>query len=374
MFLVLLIRKPEDVSRKMCPINILANLLIIPALVLSHPATPLFLILNLITAIILIKIFINGAAPYIKEILFKTILISVTWVTWNFVLGSEGGTVSALLRFCNTVIESLFGGTELESATKKLSSTAYKPTYYIIIQMHLVHWVLLLSIALLIFMVYHLHRTTVGLTLSACFLSSQSTAVLFFLGGLAFFSRPSVFTYITSTPIIALALGLFLDSLRIKLRFQKRNLQTILSFFILVFISLSALSMPVLKYSDIPFLYMPTKEHEALKFTLINLPANHSLVSTSYNTPSGFYTVLLNAYGGQKGKIAYSDWRYLAGTQEIEGTAVLVLRSCIMRDTYFQTNQSYQNLIEILNSHLSVTHSKVYDSGESVELFVPINH
>lgn len=372
-FLLLCIRKPMRTNRNSSRGNILASLVLIPALVLSHPATPMFLLLNLITAMLLLRIFIGPIRYYLTEIFGKTILLAVTWVSWHMTR-EEGGALSTLTTFGQTVVQSLRGGPQLQSAEMKLSGFTYTTEYYFVIRLHLIHWMIIFSLALSVFLVYHFRHNITGLLLAACLLSSQSTAVIFYYGGLAFFSRPSLFTYIVFAPIAAITFRFFLHARRDAhpQAHLARKTFAILGLFLILFVSFSAFSIPVLKYSDTPFLYLPTSEHTALKFAIKNLPTNMSLVSTSYNTPGGFYSLMINASGGQRGDITYHDWRFVVGTEEIDRAAVLVLESCSTRDAFFETNPTYDSLLTKLTSYLRANHSKVYDANGNVSLFMPI--
>jgi hypothetical protein len=373
-FLLLLLRKQEDIDKRIDVGNVLMSSIVAFVMVLSHPAAPLFLLLNIMTAILLIKIFVRKSSSYIKELLLKAGIVAVAWFSWNISIQRQGA-ISTLITFGNIVIESMFAKSQsqLQTATTKLSSSSYTPAYYNVVLLHLIHWVLIFSLAVLAFFVYHFHHEITSLTVSGFLLSSQSTAIIFFLGGLDFFSRPSLFTYIAFAPLAAFVIGDLLGMPRITLersRFKKK-FQTLLATFTMLLIVFSAMIVPVMKYADTPMLYMPTREHYALQFALKNLPSNQSLVSTSYNTPSGFYSLLLQSSGGQKGSLTYTNWVFLIGSNDTQSAAVLALPSVINRDAFLESNQTYRSSMDMLLNYLPNDHSRIYDAGENVSLFVP---
>jgi hypothetical protein len=340
-------------------------------IVIAHPGVPLFLIADFLAAILLLKLFIRKSGSYMKELAIKTSFLAVAWMAWNLSRKSMGA-IDTLTDLTRTIGESLMGSSSsIETSVAKLASVSYTPEYYVIIQAHLVHMVIVFLLFLSIFFLFRLRRSASGLLLASGFLASLLVSVPLFFAGLPWFSRPSFLMYTFFAPLAAMAIDQHLVRGKARRSHPSTKSREIFGILLIVAIFVSAISLPLIKYSDTPFLYLPTKEHGALKFAVKSLPTNLTLLSTSYNTPWGFYSMLLNSSGGLGSSITYSDWRLLVGTEQVHEVAVLTLNSILARDAFFTASPTYGDMLTNLTSSLSAIDHKIYDAGGNDSIFVP---
>jgi len=256
-----------------------------------------------------------------------------------------------------------------------ISSVNYTNEYYFIIQMKLAHFIIVLSIAALIFLIYRFHRNIVTLSISSLFLSIQSFNIISLFSDLSLATRPILYTYLVFPVFVIVALN---ENLLEGLAIINNRIRLILRLLIISFLFLSALSLPILQNSDLPFLYSPTEEHAVFVFAINYLPGDLPILSTSYNAPGTFYIRLFQREQrlGQN-VVGAGDWRnFLRNETELplklDGAVVLILGSSSKRDAFWHVNPTFSDSLIILRTYLHRTHSKVYDVGENSKLFMPV--
>jgi len=377
-FLLLTLPNQKKSISKTTYADLFTSLLIIPPLVFSHPSTPLFPVLGFICAIVISKIPILIFHKYhttslIQKNLGKIIVLALTWLTWNLSVPGMGG-VQTFTSITQRIIEAfIYSPLETPQSTAlKLSSVTYTNEYYIIIQMKLAHWIIIFFIGILISLIYRFYRNFTAILIISLFLFSQSTFLVSYFSDLSFTSRPSFYVYLIFPLIITIAISSHLFEGLTSINDYKRS---ILRLFIISFLFLSALSLPVLNHSDTPFLYVPTQEHASEIFAIKYLPGVLPVMSTLPNGPGPFYSRLNQRERGLGSGIGASWYNLVRNETRINSILynAVVLFSGISskRDAYWKYNPSYSDSLNRLKTYLERTHSKVYEAEDIANIFVP---
>jgi hypothetical protein len=361
--------------------DLVASLPIISVLILAHPATPLVVVAGLMVAIVFWKISapilkVHDATTMVRKNFGKIIVLSIAWLAWNVSVPETGG-ISILVGLAARVVDALINPLNTPASTSlKLSSATYGSEYYTIILMRIGHWIVIFSIGILILLIYRFHRNFTALFISSLFLISQFLVLPVYFSGLSFTSRPSLYTYLIFSIIVIFAFSQnSLDGLA-GINPRKRSTLNLLITSFLIF---STLSLPILHYSDLPFLYAPSQEHATWIYVIKYLPGDVPFMSTSYNSPGTFYYRQFqreSVLSLGSSIIGASDWRVVLSNEtelsaKLQNAAVLLLGSSSKRDGFWNVSPSYSDSLNNLGVYLQRTHSKVYDVKENYNLFVP---
>lgn len=380
-FVLLSTRNSSELNSSCSYTNYALSFLLVFLIVISHPGVPLFLIAGFLAAMLALRLLIPNSGSYIKELAIKISALAFVWIAWNLTRASMGA-IETLVNFAKTIELSLMGGsTSIATSLTKIGGSSYTPEYYVIIQTHLAHMVIVFALFLSIYLLFGFRRHPSDLVNASCFLAALLISIPLFLAGLPWFSRPSLIMYTFFAPVSAVVIDKSVSQLskirKTRMPKTKRTiikLRHVFGILLITSVFVSAVSLPVVKYSDTPFLYLPTKELEALKFAKNNLPTNLTMLSTSFNTPSGFYSMLLNSSGGSGSGVTYGDWRSLVGTEQEYEVAFLTLNSILVRDAFFRVSPTYGDILASLTDSLSFAENKIYDAGGNDSIFVPSQH
>lgn len=336
-------------------------------MILSHPATPLFFVGNLVAVTILAGLSKRLSLREVKDLIYFTLFTFLVWLIWHnyFVPGRSGlltifDTIDNLLNSLRTDPTEIF-------ETSKIFPI-FTPIYSFIVRIRLILCFLPAVLVLpMLFLVYWYRKNAklskISIILISWLLSNLSSAVPLLYAGLPYFYRPALFTFISWGPSAAFIYMTIqgINSSRIERSLNWKRIGIFLRFsFVILLILLPGLMLPVVKYSPLPYLY-PTSRELATKMSLDTYQKRgSSAIYMEFNIP-WLYTYILT--GANE-----SNVRLLGQVGEniidrLRSETLFVTDRLITRDAFYLSNPSMNELIVNVSEFAKMTHNKVYDAG-----------
>lgn len=345
---------------------------LIVVLAISHPATPLYLILNLAGMITLAVVF-RGIRSKERGLLFFALTVSaVVWLLWNMI-GTSPGIILDLKGIGETIVASLVESpSEVSGAAKIVGSHTeiYNTVQWARLLITLVAY--LTSFLIPIVMYRYFKEKKQLLILTGWAWSNMLTTVPLLYAGLPYFQKPALFTIASCGPITAII-------------FEKTSVSKIKSMmriFLVIFIVMSSMLIPLTKYAPLPMEY-PTSRELAGK-TFLDLYVGRGIPFIYFETPAWGYSYVLLGYEPTSwvGAIAlYKPLRawdvYIPGeglnSSVLEGASLWVTYRLSVRDAFILNTPSWEYVTENVTLTLPAsTHNKVYDSGWPECILIPL--
>ena len=344
-------------------------------LTMSHPASPIFFIANLAGVAILGQVL--GRKDFRRKelrLIAYTLLISTfCWTLWNFLLPT--GAIRTLTCMMRNLIESLSQRPSEVSGITKIFAE-YTSIYGLVIDIRFTLTLTVFIIAILSsFALYRYFSTRkVLLILTGWLVSNMSSSILLLYAGLPFFARPALFTFIAWAPLGALAYKALVAKRKSGLHAKMKSVMR--SVFLVAFIVLPLLLMPIIKYGPLPFLYSTSRELASKRFLDLHLGNSGILVYLEYNLPWGYSYILDEHAPAHKTMSLTIGSFYLPGegldTSLIDQASLWITYRLVTRDAFYNYTPSMLHAVENVTLVLpETTHDKIYDSGWPEWILVP---
>jgi hypothetical protein len=345
--------------------------------VLSHPATPLFFIANLSTILILDYVLAGLRRKEFKSrpVILPTLLTSsFLWILWNSF--TPTGAIRNLESIAGNLITSLFTTpTEVPGVARIF--VGYTPIYRAIIDSRLVLTAAIFSSAVLfpLLMYRYLRDRNALVMLMGWVMSNMASSVLLLYAGLPYFARPALFAFMAWGPLGAIVYDILAK--KRKSGIQRKIKSVAAGAFLVGFIIVPSLLMPLIKYSPLPFLYTTGRELTSKSFLNLHWSGNTEVIYFDAVYIANTYSWLF--YGSNtsiRSVEIYSIYSPNEGLDPniVNRSALWVTYKPVTRDAFWNYNPSYLQVVENVTQLLpKTTHNKVYDSGWPECILLPRN-
>ena len=336
-------------------------------MVLSHPATPLYFVSNLVAVIVLAGLFKRLSHRELKDLLYLILFTLLIWLGWHYYMVPEAAGLNTIYDLIINFYESLrYGLTEISGSSEIFGG--YTSVYSVFVSLRLaLSFLPVVIIFPLLFLVYrfrdNVELSKLSIILMAWLLSNLSSALPLLYAGLPFFYRPVLFAGIAWGPIVALIYGLLINvkGLRTKRILPSRNMSKTLRLPLLIcFIIIPCLILPVIKYSALPYLYPTTKELSAKMFLDTHQGRALSAIYLEDNRP-WLYTYILMGVDESGVIMLSSIGENIIGTLRSE--TLFVTDRLVTRDVFIHYDPTMYQIIANVSEFTETTHNKVYDAG-----------
>jgi hypothetical protein len=338
---------------------------IIP-LVISHPATPLFFMYNLVAIAVLAFASRKFQSKETKLICITLAVVSIIWLLWNMI-GTTPGVIYTLKDISQNVVNSLIQSPTTVSGVSRIL-VGYNTVYREIINVRLV---LMLAIYLCAFLIpiimyKRLKSQKVLFILTAWAWSNMSVAIPLLYAGLPYFQKPVFFAMASWGP---LALLLFKTKSRVWIRKAKY-------IFLVAFIISSALLIPLYKYAPVTLEYPPSKELTSKSF--LDLYGSTSIGFIYFEDPAYYYSYILYNQSDlavlHYGVLSIYNFGEGLNYSIVAENSLWITSRLLARDAFWAYDPSMHEIVENVTVTLpETTHNKVYDSGYPESILVPRN-
>jgi hypothetical protein len=190
---------------------------------------------------------------------------------------------------------------------------------------------------------------------------------IFVYAGLPYFARPALFVFIAWVPIGALTYEIVSRS---KTKIWNVNVKKVIHCsFVIFFILLPSLLLPLIKYGSAPFLYSSSKELASYRFLDLRVTNDGILIYFENNLPYG-YSYITDGYLRDDGSRSLTFSQTYSLTEGLDynlvNTGTLWLTSRLAtRDAFYNYDPSLQSIVENVTFILpKSSHNKIYDSGQ----------
>jgi len=346
-------------------------------LAMSHPATPLFFIINLASILVISQIVSKLRLKEFAHVRFfpQALLISVfSWIVWNSFKGT--GAINTFVDFSTNLIESLLSAPAEVAGTEKIL-VGYTQNYRSIIDIRL-GLTLAVFLSAVLFAVIALrcvqHRRA-SVILVGWIGSCIFTSVPWLYAGLPYFSRPVTFTFIAAGPLWALVYNILSTKGKSRIHTKMKSLAA--GMFLVAFVIVPSLLVPITKYSPLPFLYTTGRELTSKSFLDLHWSGDTEVIYFDYKYITHPFSWLL--YGSNtsiRSVEIYSIYSPNEGLDPniVNRSALWVTYKPVTRDAFWNYDPSYLQVVENVTQLLPrTTHNKVYDSGWPECILLPRN-
>jgi len=285
------------------------------------------------------------------------------------------GAIYSLADIVRNAIESfLRRPTQVPGVAKIFAD--YTPIYGLIINTRLaLTLAVAISTVLLPFLMYrYLRDRKVLVILMGWVMSIMLISFAFLYAGLPYFARPALFTFIVWAPLGALAYRTLATKQKTMLNAKMKNAMQCV--FIVAFIVLPSLLIPIIKYGSLPFLYPTSRELASKRFLDWHLDNGMTLVYFEDNLPWGYSYIVDGHMSAHRPKSLTIMHVYSPGegldTSLIYQASLWVTYRLVTRDAFWNYTPSMLNVVENVTQMLpETTHNKVYDSGWPECILIP---
>lgn len=336
---------------------------IIP-LVMSHPATPLFLMINLV-AMAVFGLASKRLQPREILIIFNTfVAVSVSWLLWNMI-GTTPGVFHSLNDIIVNVVNEL-----VQSPSSAVSGftevfVGHTQIYGWLLNSRLVLMAFVYISAFLIPLITYtrLKKHKILFILTAWAWSSMSITIPLIFIGLPYFQKPAFLAIAALGPV---ALLVFKSN-------SSPWVKKIQYLFVIVILA-SALLMPLFKYAPLPLEYPSSKELASKSF--LDFYGSTSIRFIYFEDPAYYYSYIL--YDQPELQVDHYGFLgvYIRGeglnSSIVAESSLWVTSRSLVRDAFWAYYPSIHNIVENVTVTLpETTHNKVYDSGYPECILVP---
>ena len=359
-------------------------------LVMSHPATSVFFIANLATIAILSLIW-QKFRPKESRVILQTLLISAfLWALWN-TFNPATRAIRNLVDIANNLVTSLMGNPSEVSGVATIFAN-YTPLYRLVINTRFVLTLVVFTGAFLLSLYaiylffssgflarirfsararkrFVLLRTDIDqkvfAILTGWIISNMLSSVPLLYAGLPYFARPSLFTFVAWAPLGAL--GYKILTAKQKSGFYAKMKSVATCVFLVAFIILPALLMPVVKYGPLPFLFPTSRELAGKSFLDLHWSDDGEVIYFGDPYFANSYSWLV--YGREVSIHSvgiYSIYTPNEGLNPnfVRRSALWITYRPVARDAFWNNVPSFLCVVENVTELLpNTTHNKVYDSG-----------
>jgi len=349
----------EKFDRRIFALLFLQTLL----LSISHPATPMFFMFNLVAIAVFGWTFKNVQAKESRLVINVLVISVIIWLLWNMV-GTTPGVIHSLREISQSLITALTESPSVISGITQIFAGRTQAYRWIIdIRFLMTGAVYLVSFLIpLITYRYTTHKKAL-LFLTSWAWSNMLVTVPLLYAGLPYFQKPFLFTISAWAPLTAFALA------------YKKDLRIEKSMCILaaILIMAGSLLIPLIKYGPLPLEYAPSKELVSKTF----LDFHGSLAPIIYfEDPAYHYSYILYNKSDLSARSysvfgIYEHGQGLNSTILSENSAWVTYRT-LTRDAFWQYYPSMWMIVENVTETLpQTTHNKIYDSGWPEYILVP---
>jgi hypothetical protein len=344
--------------------------------VMAHPATPVFLMANLLLVVVLALLSHNLQAKQLGIIVAALAVLSFSWFLWNLFVSPMG--IVSIDSMGKTLMSSLEENPTEISGLAKLSAggstqlASYTLIYHFLINIKLIVTAVIFCSAIFFLLVTYKRHMEHGswIILTGWTISSMSSAVLILYNGLAYFDRPALFSFFPWAILGASVFGMLNEKKGRLMQARARAKKAAKYVFLVVFIILPLFLMPVLKYDSLPILYPSSQELAEKCFYALYQNQTYQVAYFEYD---GAYEISYIRYGIMEP--AGSGAGLIVPGEGLNTTVaanlVLWISSRItMRDAFYNYTPSWHDIVENL-SRCDITHNKVYDGGWSQWILTP---
>jgi len=332
-------------------------------MVLSHPATPLFFIYNLVAVLVLGRFF-GRISSNESRLIANVLMVSLSiWLFWNM-LGTAPGVVYSIKDIVGGVIASLIENpSEVSGITKIFVGRTTIYSGIINLRLALTIFAYFVSFLAPIVMYRRFRDKKLLLVLTGVVWSNMSTAVPLLLAGLPYFEKPALFLLTVWGLMVALV---YKENIAGNPHSKIRKLINV--FFVILIIT-SSLLVPIIKYASVPLEYAPTVELAGQRFGE-SYKGNGLFIYPE--DPVYLYTYVSIGLEPPR-RISSLFWSYVPGegiNVTNAGAGALWISTRLMsRDAFWAYTPSLKEEVERLDISLQ-TRNKVYDSGWPEHIFV----
>jgi hypothetical protein len=327
------------------------------AMVMSHPGTPVFLLISLVVATLGFTVIHKNR----RLLLLTYISLTIFFIYYLFV---NSWDLPRMFGYVYSAVRSLLGVVPSTPATAVL--TGYGATFQRLLNIRLGITGLYLLLASLTTL-YVLFKRAVGATVKLIAYIHIGLIVqigIFVFGGYIANLRPLFFIVYTCALLVTQWLAL------VKRFFQARVSAPVKTFakvtLLSVLVTLTCL-VPVLRFSGIPYLYAPTQELSVKTFVDRYYDYASPIYATESNLPY-FLAVLVDGNRTPGEPTPFLAPRPGAALNE----SYLLLYRFVTRDGYWRTTPTYQEFVEYLIVTLSNSpiQNLVYSSDQYYKVFL----
>lgn len=338
-------------------------------MVISHPATPLFFVANLIGVAIIGGILRKLRSGEIKIITYTLLFCTFFWLLWNSTIATKGDGIRVFSNIMTTLFNSLMTSPAEVSGASKIF-IGYTSIYSSIINLRL-FLTLVVSVSgillpLIIYRYYESPRNKkISVMLTGWILSNMASAIPLMYSGLPYFARPALFTFISWAPLG----GLVYVTIDMKGLKSPKIKKIIKSVFLVIFILTPSILIPVIKYAPLPFLYPRTRELSTITFMDLHYRGDY-ILRLEFTTPWG-YSYLCGLNETNYGLLRNDYISNGSLNPRVTATSIAVTYRLVTRDAFWSYEPSMLQIVENVTGKLSETHNKVYDSGYPDWILIP---
>jgi len=347
--------------------NRILALLFLPIfpLAMSHPATPLFLMMNLAAIAIL-----GGASKKLQPreimIIFNAFLaVSIIWLLWN-TIGTTPGVFHSLQEIITSVVNELAQNPTLSGSGFTGVFAGRTQVYVWLLDSRLILMAFVYLSAFLIPLITYrrLKKQKVLPIVTALAWSSMSITIPLLFVGLPYFQKPA-FLAIAGWSLIALLLFASNSTAWIKK----------IKYLLLIVILTSALLIPIFKYAPLPLEYPPSRELASKSF--LDSYGSTSVKFIYFEDPAYYYSYIVHNQPDLRVEVSGVLGVFIPGeglnSSIVEERSLWITSRLLVRDAFWAYFPSMNYIVENATVTLpETTHNKVYDSGYPESILVPI--
>jgi len=332
-------------------------------LTMSHPATPLFFVTNLVAIA-----FFGWMWPKFRlkefRVVIQTLLISaVTWILWNSLMPTWA--IGSLVNMSENLVKSILENPSEISGAARIFQT-YTPIYSLVINIRFaLTFAVFVSAVLLLFIMYRYPGDSkVLLFLTAWIISNIFSSVPLLYSGLGFFSRPSLFTFISWAPLGALVYNISASKsgTHVKIKSVAKRV------FLVAFVIVPLIFIPIIKYAPLPFLYPTSRELANKEFLDLHGAGGGKVAYLEFNLPYG-YSYILHGIGEPAPSLVHFANEGSDPILASKSTLWITYR-LITRDAFWNYTPSMLYIVKNLTLYQTI-YNKVYDSGWPDHILIP---
>jgi len=340
------------------------------AMIISHPATPLFFMTNLICIIVLSKIFKVFESWETKTVLSVIWFSAFGWLLWNYSV-AQNRSLIVFSRIIDTVLTSLLSRPTILETYETKVLTGFTSNYKLIIYLRLITLFVVVALSVTApLLIYWRNRGSKvaksSILLMGWVVSNFASALPLLAAGLPYFERPGLFTFISWGPMAVLIYE------NLWKKEPTRSWRAIRSASIIIILLVPSLLIPVTKYAPLPYLYPTSRELDVMQFSNSLYSSSYPIILLEYTSIYTFNYLYEIHRPSQQLIQLLSTFESIENLSRITGSrSFIVIYRLITRDGFRVNSPSMYDLVVNVTKFSESSHNKVYDSGWPYSILVP---
>jgi len=330
-------------------------------MVVSHPATPIYFVANVMMIAIVGSVFKVFKRKDMKTFVYGAAFCTAFWFLWNSV--TDLNNIQIFRNIFVKLYNSLMEEPQHVSGVSRIFS-GYTTTYSLLIDVRLVLTIAVFACSIFLPLIVYVHcrnpnTRKILVILAGWNLSNLLSAVPLLYAGLPYFDRPVLFSFISWAPIGELLYQVLKRSSPAYSKLRKVAKMVFVIFLIVV----PSMLIPIIKYSPLPFLHPPTRELSAIFFADVYSREKYTLLE--FTAPWGYSYIRGLGVENITGRYVLSGYEFSDGKlnfSRINSQAIVLTYRLICRDAFMDYNPSMLQVVKNITDS-NAFQEKIYDSG-----------